>query len=81
MKIVSLILTIFLSGYACGITVVNDASAEDVIICPSIQDKNSIKEKIMAFEPHRTCPQYDAELSFDENLRFCGRTKLRLHNI
>jgi hypothetical protein len=80
MKLIGLLLTIFLSGYTFGVNAANETIVEEAV-CPSIQDKNFIKEKIMAFEPPRRCPQYDAELSFDENLYFCGRTKLRLHNI
>ena len=80
MKFIGLLLTIFLSGYTVGVNTGNETTVEEAV-CPSIQDKSFIKEKIMAFEPHRICPQYDAELSFDENLHFCGRTKLRLHNI
>ena len=80
MKFIGLLLTIFLSGYTFGVNAGNETTVEEAV-CPSIQDKNFIKEKIMAFEPARICPQYNAELSFDENLRFCGRTKLRLHNI
>ena len=80
MKFIGLLLTIFLSGYTVGVNAANETIVEEAV-CPSIQDKNFIKEKIMAFEPHRICPQYDAELSFDENLRFCGRTKLRLLSI
>lgn len=80
MKIFGLVLTIFLSGYTFGIRAVEEAPVSETM-CPAVEDKNFIKEKIMAFEPHRICPQYDTELSYDENLRFCGRTKLRLHNI
>ena len=80
MKFIGLLLTIFLSGYTVGVNAGNETTVEEAV-CPSIQDNSFIKEKIMAFEPHRMCPQYDAKRSFNENLRFCGRTKLRLHNI
>ena len=80
MKIFGLILTIFMSGYACGALVVNKAEAQEQMCAPSY-DEQSTKEKIIAFEPLQTCPQYNPEVTLDQNLRFCGRTKLRLHNI
>ena len=80
MKIFGLILTIFLTGYLCGTIVVKNAAAEEKICAPAYDGKFT-KEKIIALEPLQTCPQYNPEMSFDQNLRFCGRTKLRLHNI
>jgi|TARA_Y100000310_G_scaffold88439_1_gene85410 hypothetical protein len=81
MKFIGLLLTMFTVGYFCGINVVDNAKAESVEICPPFEEKIFMKEKIIALEPESACNSYDFSLTFEQNLRFCERLKLRVHNI
>ena len=82
MKIFGLILTVFLSGYTYATIAKDDINIDPMPteMCPQIEKKFFIKEKIAAFEPIK-CSSHDATLTFEQNLRFCERTMLRFHNI
>ena len=76
MKFIGLLLTIFLSGYTFGVNAGNETTVEEAV-CPSIQDKNFIKENPLPSAEKITKQKIER---MDANIKFKNSIKEDLIN-